>query len=282
MPVSFIKMHGLGNDFVIVDARPDKQGAKIALFDQPKIIQRIADRRKGIGCDQLIRLDAADDGSDIAMRIYNADGGMAESCGNAARCVARLIMEEKKKDKVTINMTGMRIVAQRQGDLIAVDMGKPKLEWRDIPLSEARDTLDVDVGIAGLPKAVAVNMGNPHAVFFVTNAEDADVAGLGPRVERHALFPQRTNTEFAQIISKDKIRMRVWERGAGITPACGSGACATLVAAVRKGLTNRTVEMQLDGGILRLEWPEGGEVRMIGPASYSFRGDIADELLSVS
>src|SRR5262249_42297181 len=218
--------------------------------------------------------------ADAAMRIHNADGGEVEACGNASRCVAQLLMHEQQKDRVAIDTPGGVIVAEDAGGgQIAVDMGPARLEWREIPLARAMDTLHLDLTLGSLSNPVAVNVGNPHAVFFVPSAETIDLETLGPQLERHALFPERCNVEVATVLSPARIRMRVWERGVGITRACGTGACATLVAAARRGLTGRKAAVVLDGGPLEIEWTGDGHVRMTGPVATSFTGVLDEPLL---
>ncbi len=277
MGFQFVKMHGLGNDFAVLDARqnggPDEDAVRL-----------IADRRRGVGCDQVLVLEKpGNSGADLFMRIYNPDGGQAGACGNGTRCVARLFMDaEGRRDCVIETARGLLACRVAEGGLVEVDMGPPLLDWKDIPLAEERDTLDIALKAGALPAAVAVNMGNPHIVFFVDDVAALDIAALGPSVERHALFPERTNVEFAQVLGPGKIRMRVWERGAGITQACGSGACATIVAAVRRGLTERKAEIVLDGGSLWLEWrPGDGHVLMTGPAVVVYEGWLAQPTASV-
>jgi diaminopimelate epimerase len=269
--LSFLKMHGLGNDFVVIDARRQK----VALDEAEA--RRIADRRRGIGCDQLILIEPARSRlADAFMRIRNADGGEVEACGNATRCVADLLMREKGERHVVIETVAGLLDAEAAGDgLISVDMGAARLDWREIPLARPMDTLHLDLSIGGLSDSVAVNIGNPHAVFFVADAEAVDVAALGPVIERHPLFPERVNVEIATVLSPERIRMRVWERGAGITRACGTGACATLVAAARRKLTGRRAEVVLDGGSLEIEWLPDNHLRMTGPVAVSFSGELA-------
>lgn len=269
MTIPFKKMHGLGNDFVVIDAMK----TPVAFTDAQR--RQIADRRYGVGCDQLISMEPPKDkGADLFMRIYNPDGSEAGACGNGTRCVAHLWMiQNNKKSCVIQTMAGLLKCAMAANDMVQVDMGVPRLDWKDIPLAEERDTLHLGIAGGVLNDPVAVNVGNPHAVFFVDDVKTMDVTGLGPQVEHHVLFPQRTNVEFAQVLTPDKIRVRVWERGTGVTQACGSGACATMVAAVRRGLTGRKAEIILDGGSLFLEWREGdGHVLMTGPAAYVFEG----------
>lgn len=277
MAIPFIKMHGAGNDFVIVDARKNNFAPSAAQ------IRRVADRHYGVGCDQFILLEAPRrQGADLYMHIYNPDGSAAEACGNATRCVAKLEFNAWKNKVVVIETKAGLLRAVEEGEVITVDMGAARFGWQDIPLSMEADTLALDLKIADLPKAVGVNMGNPHAVFFIDDADKFPVAVYGPQVEHHSLFPQRTNVEFAQIVSRNDIRMRVWERSAGITLACGSAACATLVAAVRRGLTERKVSMQLDGGVLQLEWLDNNHVLMAGPVAFSFSGVLYDSLLGAA
>ena len=270
-------MHGLGNDFVILDAR------KTAFNPTPDLIKRIADRHRGVGCDQVIVLKNSPKSADLYMGIYNADGSEAAACGNATRCVADLEMNARGLDTLSIESPYDVLHASRSnvmgGDLVTVDMGTALTEWNAIPLSKHVDTLNIDVGISSLPPAVGVNMGNPHAVFFVKSIDKIDIATLGKQVEHHTLFPARTNVEFVEVKDRAHMRMRVWERGAGITLACGSGACAVMVAAVRRGLTERKADIELDGGTLHMEWLENGHVLMTGPVATSFTGELSDTFL---
>jgi diaminopimelate epimerase len=267
--LAFRKMHGLGNDFVVLDARRQP----IALT--PERARVLADRRRGIGCDQLITLEPSSK-ADAFMRIHNADGGEVEACGNATRCIAKLLMAEGGRQQVDVEtVVGVLRCREAANDCVSVDMGEARLEWRDIPLVKAMDTLHLD--FEGDP--VAVNIGNPHVVFFVADAAATDPSIRGPVVERHPLFPERTNVEFATVLAPDRIRMRVWERGVGITRACGTGACATLVAAARRGLTGRIATVVLDGGELAIEWRDDNHVLMTGPVSESFRGEVDPDAL---
>ncbi len=274
MAISFRKMHGLGNDFVVIDARARPLSLDAGLA------RRIADRRTGIGCDQLIVIEPATAGlADAFMRIRNADGGEVEACGNATRCVASLLMAEKGQDHVVIEtVVGLLDAEAAAGGRIAVDMGPAQLDWRDIPIAEAIDTLHLGIALGQLSDPVGVGMGNPHAVFFVPDADAVDLAALGPPLEHHKMFPARANIEVAQVLSPTRIRMRVWERGAGITRACGTGACATLVAAARRGLTERKASVVLDGGELEIEWMRDGHVMMTGPVATSFTGTLDAQL----
>lgn len=268
MTIAFLKMHGLGNDFVIVDG-----GDGLSLTIEQ--IKNMASRRYGAGCDQLLFLKKpSDPHADVFMKIYNADGSEAGACGNGTRCVARMWMDKNLRDHCTIQTAaGLLQCCRADNDMVEVNMGMPKFKWQDIPLSEEKDTLHMGIMSGPMHDPVCVNVGNPHTVFFVDDISKVDIEGLGAQVERHVLFPERTNVEFAKIMAPDKIRVRVWERGAGVTQACGSGACATMVAAVRRGLTGRKAEIILDGGALYLEWrAEDDNVLMTGPAAYVFEG----------
>lgn len=279
MPVSdhaFLKMHGLGNDFVVLDVR----SSGLVLSDAA--VRAIADRHRGVGCDQLVVIEPARNAvSDAWMTIYNPDGSQSGACGNATRCVAWLLMQQAGTDKVVIETKAGLLDAERRGDrLVAVDMGRARLDWREIPLAEAVDTLHMDISAGPLADPVGVSMGNPHAVFFVDDVAAIDLAALGPGIEHHPLFPERTNVEIVQVLSPEKLRMRVWERGAGITQACGTGACATLVAAARRGLTGRKADVVLDGGVLSIEWLADDHVLMTGPVALAFQGTLDPSLLA--
>ena len=267
----FIKMHGLGNDFVIVDGRA-RTPALDPVWVRPEWVRTVADRRTGVGCDQLIVIGASDR-ADARIDIRNPDGGVAAACGNGTHCVAALLMSEGGAERVVIETLSGEVACRRAGDdLVAADMGPARLEWGDIPLAREAGTLALDLENDDLGAAVAVSMGNPHAVFFVADAEAVDLAALGPGIEHHPLFPDRTNVEVATATAPDRIRLRVWERGTGITRACGSGACATLVAAARRGLTGRAADVVLDGGVLNIVWRDDGHVVMTGPHATSFHG----------
>ena len=261
MRVSFVKMHGLGNDFVVLDTR-----------DQPlpgldaAAARALADRHTGIGCDQLIVLGPSDD-ADFTMRIFNPDGGEVEACGNATRAVAVL-----HGGPARIATAGGVLMARPDANGIAVEMGLPRLEWQQIPLAYAMDTLALPVGWEELDSPVAVNVGNPHVVFFVPDCDAVALDRLGPLIEHDPLFPERVNVNVATVTSRTAIRLRVWERGAGLTRACGTGACATAVAAMRRGLVERAVAVTLPGGTLHIAWREDGQIVMTGPATESFRG----------
>lgn len=265
--VPFMKMHGLGNDFVVVDARA--RGFDIT----PGLAMAIADRHFGVGFDQLAVIEDGD--ADAHLVFYNADGSTSAACGNATRCIARFLMEESGKTALTLSTARGTLQARDAGGgLTAVNMGQPQLDWQSIPLAEAMDTLELP--IEGVP--VATGMGNPHCTFFVPDAEAIPLAEFGARYEHHPLYPQRTNVQVAQIVGPDHIRMRVWERGVGITQASGSSSCATAVAAARRGLTGRAVRIDLDGGTLHVDWRDDG-VWMTGPTMHVFSGRLTSAFM---
>jgi diaminopimelate epimerase len=258
---SFLKMHGLGNDFLIFDART----TPLALT--PTMIRKLSHRYTGIGCDQFIVLEPSTK-ADVFMRIYNQDGGEVEACGNASRCVAVLIGKLISTIETVVDILG----CTAQGNTAVIDMGSPKMRWDEIPLAQEMDTLKMPVGWEFLANPVAVNVGNPHVVFFVAKASSVDLARLGPLIERDGLFPKRINVNIAEIIDRQEIKLRVWERGAGLTLACGTGACATTVAAIRRGLTERRVSVHLPGGVLSVELTEDNRMLMGGPVALAFEG----------
>ena len=269
----FIKMHGLGNDFVVLDGRvtPISLSTKQALA--------IANRRTGIGCDQIITLEPSEK-ADLYMRIHNSDGGEVEACGNAARCVARLVMQEQDTDSVLLETAVDVLRASATLDeQVTIDMGPPRLDWREIPLASPHDTLHIPLKKGPLSDPAAVNMGNPHAVFFVDDVTSVPLDSLGPNLEINPIFPDRVNIGVAQIIDRNKIRLRVWKRGAGLTLACGTGACAALVAAHQRKLCDREAEIQLDGGVLQIQWQDNNHIMMTGPALTAFVGEIDSSLL---
>lgn len=269
MRVPFIKMHGLGNDFVVLDARETAlPGAMTAAR-----AAALADRNTGIGCDQLILLEpAAGSSADFAMRIFNNDGGEVEACGNATRAVGLLAGGDAR-----IATAGGLLVTRGGEGGISVDMGEPRLDWEQIPLAYAMDTLAMPVGWDELEQPTAVNVGNPHVVFFVPDCDAVPLDVLGPEIEHDPLFPARVNVNVATLVDRRTIRLRVWERGAGLTRACGTGACATAVAAMRRGLTGREVTVHLPGGNLVIGWGSDNRITMTGPATESFRGTFAWE-----
>jgi diaminopimelate epimerase len=268
---AFLKMHGLGNDFVVFDAR--KRDLALSGIQA----RTIADRRLGVGCDQVIVIRAGAGGMDAGMQIFNADGGEVESCGNAARCVARLLMDETHRREIRISTVGGPLVCtDAGGGNVTVDMGAPEFDWDKVPLSKSVDTNRFVLDAGGQKyEAAAVSVGNPHCVLFVDDAESDAVCRIGPQIERDAMFPNRVNVEFVTALSPTKLRMRVWERGAGVTLACGTGACAVAVAAVRRGIAERKVDIVLDGGTLNIEWRESDDhILMTGPATLVFRGEL--------
>jgi diaminopimelate epimerase len=276
MSRSFLKMNGLGNDFVVVEAR------SAPFSPTPAVARAIADRANGIGCDQIIAIEPSER-ADAFMRIWNADGGQVDACGNATRCVGWLLMEASGKSDATIETGAGLLRISRAGDRrITVDMGEPGLDWTDIPLAEEMDTRGIELQVGPIDAPLlhtpgCVSMGNPHVVFFVRDAATAPVREVGPMIENHMLFPERVNVGFAEIKAADRIRLRVWERGAGETKACGTGACAALVAANRRGLVGRKAVLELDGGELEIEWREAdGHVLMTGPVAVEFTGTLPE------
>jgi diaminopimelate epimerase len=271
----FLKMNGLGNDFAVVEARRQPFAPSEAQ------VRAIADRGAVSGCDQLIAIEPSSR-ADAFMRIWNSDGGQVDACGNAARCVGWLLLEERGADRATLETNaGVISVARAGAERVTVDMGVPSLNWSEIPLAEEMDTRGIELRVGPIDAPLlhtpgCVSMGNPHVVFFVANADLAPVVEVGPMIEHHRLFPEGVNVGFAQIQAKDHIRLRVWERGAGLTKACGTGACAALVAAARRGLTGRKATVALDGGDLTIEWREtDGHVLMTGPVAFEFKGELA-------
>lgn len=261
MRINFTKMHGLGNDFIVLDAREE------GLPDLgAETIRALSDRTRGIGCDQFIVLEPDPDAS-VRMRIYNADGGEVEACGNAARAIGLMLGEP-----ATIATAGGLVSTTPAESGIAVDMGEPRFAWDAIPLAYAVDTDAMPVGWDVLEQPSAVNVGNPHVVFFVPDCDAVPLDELGPQIEHDPLFPQRVNVNVATVVDRNTLRLRVWERGVGLTRACGTGACATAVAAMRRGLVDREVSVELPGGPLSIAWCQDNRIIMTGPATQSFRG----------
>jgi diaminopimelate epimerase len=269
--LAFLKMHGLGNDFVVIDSR----GREAVVT--PALARALGDRNRGVGFDQLAEIRDAED-AEFTLDFWNADGSRAQACGNATRCVADLVMGQNGAQATTLKTMRGGLSALRRADgLVSVNMGLPQLDWADIPLSNAVDPLHLP--LPGDP--VGVGMGNPHCVFFVADAQTVDVAGLGARFEIDPLFPQKTNVEFVSQLGPDHLRMRVWERGAGITLACGSGACAVAVAGHLRGVTGRKVRLDVDGGMLEIDWREDG-VWMTGPVAHVFDGMLSPAFLAAN
>ena len=276
MLVRFEKMHGLGNDFVVIDARENP----VAI--ESRTARALADRHSGIGCDQVILLEPSEN-ADLRMRVFNADGGEVESCGNAARCVVGLI----GKDAV-IETAGGTIHGAPEGDRATVEMGEPRFGWEEIPLAHAIDTAPIPAAWDGLERPYAVNVGNPHVVFFVEDLADFALDELGPRIERDPMFPEGVNVNLAAVrvggmnvegVRRGGLDLQVWERGAGLTRACGTGACATAVAAVKYRQMESPIGIQMPGGQLKIEWAPGETIRMTGPATHVYSGEIDLEAL---
>jgi diaminopimelate epimerase len=276
--IQFRKMNGLGNDFVVLDARARPLALEAAQ------IAAIADRSRGIGCDQVIALEPSDF-ADVFMRIWNADGGEVGACGNAARCVAALLVAERGSPHVSIETeSGMLAATVAKDGSVTIDMGTPRFEWNEIPLSRPfDDTRAVELpeaGGLGVGAASMVNVGNPHCIFFVENIEAHDLASFGPVLEHDPLFPERANISLAQVTGPSSLRLRTWERGAGLTRACGTAACAAAVAAARLGLTGRKVTVTLPGGDLVIDWRDADDhILMTGPFALDYQGTIPPGLL---
>jgi diaminopimelate epimerase len=277
--IRFRKMNGLGNDFVVLDARAR------ALTLSPDAVRAIADRKEGIGCDQIVALEPSRK-ADAFMRIWNADGGEVGACGNAARCVASVVAAERGEPNVRIETEGgmLEAAVSRDGS-VTIDMGAPRFAWNEIPLSEPfHDTRRIELQIGPIDAPVlhtpsVVNVGNPHCLFFVDDIEAHDLARFGPMLEHHPLFPERANISLVQVLGADAIKVRTWERGAGLTRACGTAACAAAVAAVGRNLTARKVKVNLPGGDLLIEWRETDDhVLMTGPYALDYEGTLPSEL----
>ena len=278
-PLHFRKMNGLGNDFVVFDARR----APIAM-DEAKA-RAIADRGTGIGCDQLIVLEPSKT-ADVTMRIWNNEGGEVESCGNATRCIADILFDEKKATRATIDTKGGYLVAEKGGDrLVTVDMGAPRFDWQDIPLSEKfHDTRYIELSAGPIEAPLihspsVVNVGNPHCIFWVSDLDVVDLSKIGPMLENHPLFPKRANITLARVDAKDRVVIKVWERGAGLTRACGTAACAVMAAGFRLKRLDRKATITLPGGDLHMAIRESdGHIIMTGPVAYEFDGVLPPHL----
>jgi len=278
--IPFVKMNGLGNDFVVVDGRTAPLGLS------PDDIRRIADRQSGIGCDQFITLEPSAK-ADLFMRIHNKDGSEAEACGNATRCIASLLFTESGTGSASVDTNGGLLHCTDAGNgLISVDMGPPRFDWQDIPLSEEfadTRTIELQIGPIDAPllhSPSVVNVGNPHAIFWVDDVDAHDLAGAGPLLEHHPIFPESANISLAAVTSPNTITVRTWERGVGLTRACGTAACAVTVAAARKELADRKVTITLPGGDLDVEWRDDDHIIMTGPFETEFRGVIDNALLN--
>ncbi len=266
--LDFMKWHGAGNDFVIIDSR----GGPARM--RPALARALGDRHRGVGFDQLAEIRDSDS-ADIDLDFWNADGSRAGACGNATRCVAQYLMAQTGRDRLRIRTERGLLLALREGGRVWVNMGPPQLDWNEVPLARPADTDALP--IEGTP--AAVGMGNPHMVFLVEDAGAVDLTARGPALEHHPLFPQRTNVEFAHLAGPDRLRLRVWERGTGVTLACGSGACATAVAAARRGLTGRRVVIEADGGTLEVDWRDDG-VWLSGPTAHVFDAALTPAFLA--
>jgi diaminopimelate epimerase len=278
--LQFRKMNGLGNDFVVLDLRTR------ALDLGPGEVRAIADRTHGVGCDQVIALEPSAD-ADAFMRIWNADGGEVGACGNAARCVAALLAAERGTPEVSIETESAILGALvNADDTVTIDMGAPRFNWDEIPLAEPfHDTKRIELQIGPIDDPVVhspsvVNVGNPHCIFFVEDVAAHDLARFGPMLEHHPMFPERANISLAEVTGPDSLRLRTWERGAGLTRACGTAACAAAVAAARRGLTTRQVTVSLPGGDLVIDWRETDDhILMTGPFALDYEGTLPPELL---
>lgn len=265
----FMKMHGLGNDFVVIDARAQ------SLEMTESLARALGDRHRGVGFDQLAVILRTDSVADAYLKFYNSDGSTAGACGNATRCIARHLMDETGDQTLSLETEHGILFAKDMGNQItSINMGHPDLDWQEIPLSQSSDTLELPID--GSP--TATGMGNPHCTFFVDDVDTIDLEVQGPVFEHHPLYPERTNVQFAQVVGTDHIRMRVWERGVGVTLASGSSSCATAVAAARRGLTGRKVRIDLDGGTLHIDWRDDG-VWMTGGTMHVFSGTLTQNFL---
>ena len=271
--IPFRKMNGLGNDFVVLDGR-----ARVISMDEVKA-RAIADRKTGIGCDQLILLEKSDI-ADVRMLVWNNGGGQVESCGNASRCVADMLFDEKKTTTATIDTLGGFLAARKAGDkLVTVDNGVPRFDWKDIPLSEPfHDTRHIELQVGPIDHPLihspsVVNVGNPHCIFWVDDLDVVDLSKVGPMLEHHHLFPERANISLARVDARDHVTLKVWERSAGLTLACGTAACAAMAAGGRIKIIDRKCRITLPGGDLMMEWRESDDhVLMTGPVAYEFDG----------
>jgi diaminopimelate epimerase len=277
MKKTFVKMHGLGNDFAIFDGRKGQP-----IFWPAEKIRALGDRNTGVGFDQMVIIDPPKGpDAEVFMRIFNADGGEVGACGNATRCVGHLLMQETGRDVAVMQtVAGLLKATRAPQNAVTVDMGPARLKWQEIPLSAEEDTLSMSLTVGVLKNPVAVNVGNPHAVFFLQTLDDLPLEKLGPLVETHHSFPEKTNVEAVEVLSRKRIRMQVWERGVGITRACGTGACAAVVAAVRRDLTERNVTVELAGGLLDISWRESdGHVLMTGAVAEVYRAELAESFM---
>lgn len=274
--IRFVKMHGLGNDFVVFDVR----GTELKL--SPEEARAIADRKTGIGCDQIIYLRSSAE-ADALMEVQNADGSRAESCGNGLRCLA-LLLTGGDDGEVRVETDAGVMSCRVKDRIVRADMGVPKFLWSEIPLAEERNTARLKLGMGSLPEGVAVNVGNPHVIFFPDQRPGGpalDLSELGPKIETHALFPEKINVSFASMEGPERMVLQVWERGTGLTQACGTAAAAATVAAIKTGRAGRAISVVMPGGDLKVEWLPDGHVFLEGPAALSFKGELDPEALQV-
>ncbi|MEE8371003.1 MAG: diaminopimelate epimerase [Sphingomonadales bacterium] len=272
--IRFVKMHGLGNDFVVFDVR----GTELKL--SPPEARALADRKTGIGCDQIIYLRSSAE-ADALMEVQNADGSRAESCGNGLRCLA-LLLTSGSDGEVRVETDAGVMSCRVKDRIVRADMGVPKFLWSEIPLAEERNTTRLKLGMGSLPEGVAVNVGNPHVIFFPDQRPDGpglDLSALGPKIETHALFPEKVNVSFASMEGPERMVLQVWERGTGLTQACGTAAAAATVAAIKTGRAGRSISVAMPGGDLKVEWQPDGHVFLEGPAALSFKGKLDPEAL---
>jgi diaminopimelate epimerase len=279
--IAFRKMNGLGNDFVVIDARERPVDISVAQA------RAIADRKSGIGCDQIIVMEKSSL-ADVRMRIWNAEGGEVESCGNASRCIADIVMDEKGTTSATIDTKGGFLVGKRAGKLmVTIDNGKPRFDWDQIPLSEKfADTRHIELQVGPIDAPLmhspsVVNVGNPHCIFWVDDLDVINLGRVGPMLENHPLFPERTNVEMVKVVSRNHVIVNVWERGAGLTQACGTAACAVMAAGHRIKIIDAHCRVTLPGGDLMMSIDESnGHVIMTGPLAYDYEGVLPDGLLA--
>jgi len=281
--IPFRKMNGLGNDFVVLDARSR------SIPMNATIAKAICDRQTGIGCDQLIIIET-DKHADAFMRIRNASGGEVDACGNATRCIGDILMNENGENSVTIRTNAGMLLCRRAAEpgMITADLGAPKLRWDQIPIAEEMDTRQIELQIGPIDDPIlhspgVVNVGNPHCIFWVDDVDAYDLENIGPMLEHHPMFPERANISLAHVTSPEDITLKVWERGVGLTKACGSAACAVVVAASRKGLTKRNATVHLPGGDLVIEWREGDDhILMSGPFEYEYDSTLPAKLFNAT
>ena len=270
LKIPFIKMHGLGNDFIIFD------NIKNSMIHDSKFINKISNRRIGIGCDQVLIIENTNTPENFRVKMYNSDGSETGACGNGTRCVADYLMKKNDLNSLIIKSISNDLFCSKTDNLVTVNMGVPKFSWNEIPLSKEQDTHHVKLDEF---EAFCLSIGNPHAVIFINNSEELEnlnINSIGPRLEKHSIFPEFANIEFVSVLEDKSLRMRVWERGVGITSACGSGACATLVAASSLNKSTRENKVVLDGGDLFIKWLDNRSVTLSGDTERVFEGFIGE------